>query len=165
MSKSLLFFCYQNKKVFIFGKKIVALQIFLFSFTEISVYVVKLNSLSSFPSLKFQAQFPRRCTQPALCYCHGDTQALRWNKKGKATQAIMWQGNSCNPLTERGKGWCRKSWVTWTVCYWLLYWSWHSEKWITRKSSCQWIKWAKTFLNISLAHPEQGGDHQKGLVY
>lgn len=52
----------------------------------------------------FSSSFPRTPQrrqhfwhQPALCYCRGNIQALRWRKKAKARGVTMWQGNTCNP--------------------------------------------------------------------
>lgn len=71
------------------------------------------NQLPCFPLLKFHPVSKNSSTTAPLCYCHGDAQALRW------CRIIMWQGNSCNPVTARGKRWCRKSWLTVPVSYWL----------------------------------------------
>lgn len=99
---------------------------------------------------------------PALCYCHGDTQAgAEMVRKVKARLVTMWQGNTCNPkLGQRGgKRWCRKSWLTAQSvvgCHTGPSWR-RSHKWFTLKRSCQLIKWAKTWFCAVL--------HRVGVIW
>lgn len=87
-------------------------------------------------------QFPRTPPQHHLGVI-AMVMLRHWDGAG---QVIMWQGNSCNPATARGKRWCRKSWLTVpSVIGCLAGPSWaSSHKWFNQKGSCQWIKWAKS---------------------